>query len=95
MAGLDTQLIALRPAPPPIDRAALAEPITRAQRWLLERQSAEGWWRGELEADATLERAAGSRSTRAGRPTCRSPAWRTWPSRWPAWRTRGCAGPET
>jgi squalene-hopene/tetraprenyl-beta-curcumene cyclase len=40
---------------PSLDRAKLTSAISRAQGWLLRRQDPEGWWRGELEADATLE----------------------------------------
>ena len=29
-------------------------PLQQAVRWLLERQSAEGWWVGELETNATM-----------------------------------------
>jgi squalene-hopene/tetraprenyl-beta-curcumene cyclase len=53
MALVDAPLVAV--GPPPLDRRDLTEPIGRAQDWLLRRQNAEGWWRGELEADATLE----------------------------------------
>jgi squalene-hopene/tetraprenyl-beta-curcumene cyclase len=53
MSLADAPLVSL--GRPPLDRAALGDAIARAQDWLLRRQDPEGWWRGELEADATLE----------------------------------------
>lgn len=39
---------------PPVRRRALTRAIEKAQSWLLQRQSAEGFWVGELEADASV-----------------------------------------
>jgi squalene-hopene/tetraprenyl-beta-curcumene cyclase len=40
---------------PPPQRERLDRAISAAARWLLERQHAAGFWRGELEGDTTLE----------------------------------------
>ena len=53
MAPVDAPLVAV--GRPPLDRPDLTDSIVRARDWLLQRQEPQGWWRGELEADATLE----------------------------------------
>jgi squalene-hopene/tetraprenyl-beta-curcumene cyclase len=53
MALFDASLVSV--GRKPVDRAALADAIKRAQNWLLQQQNPEGWWCGELEGDATLE----------------------------------------
>jgi squalene-hopene/tetraprenyl-beta-curcumene cyclase len=36
-------------------RSAVADSVTRAQEWLLAQQSPEGWWKGELETNVTMD----------------------------------------
>jgi squalene-hopene/tetraprenyl-beta-curcumene cyclase len=50
---VDARLVAVGRRP--MDRDNLTEAVAGARRWLLRQQSEHGWWRGELEADATLE----------------------------------------
>jgi squalene-hopene/tetraprenyl-beta-curcumene cyclase len=43
------------PAPTPLSSRSLTDALGATQRWLLEKQSGEGFWVGELEGDSILE----------------------------------------